>query len=107
MCYTVCMSASFKWDPIKDAENERKHGVSFAEAQAASLDPGRVIARDSEHSRAEQRFYCFGRVADGVLTVRFTYRGAAIRIIGAGYWRRGRKLYETHSKVHQRTARSP
>ena len=95
------MVASFEWDPDKDAENQRKHGVSFAEAQAAFLDSGRVIARDLEHSRTEPRFYCFGRVADGILTVRFTYRGNVIRIIGAGYWRKGKKLHEAHSKVHK------
>ena len=95
------MVASFEWDPDKDAENQRKHGVSFAQAQTAFLDSGRVIARDLEHSRTEPRFYCFGRAADGVLTVRFTYRANVIRIIGAGYWRKGRKLYEAHSKVHK------
>ena len=95
------MVASFEWDPDKDAENQRKHGVSFAQAQTAFLDSGRVIARDLEHSRTEPRFYCFGRVADGVLTVRFIYRANVIRIIGAGYWRKGRKLYEAHSKVHK------
>jgi uncharacterized DUF497 family protein len=95
------MSASFEWDPAKDAENQRKHGVSFAEAQAAFLDPGRVVAKDVGHSRTEPRFYCFGRVADGILTVRFTCRGSVIRIIGAGYWRRGKKLYEAHTKIHR------
>jgi len=95
------MVASFEWNPYKAAENQRKHGVSFAQAQTAFLDSGRVIARDLEHSRTEPRFYCFGRVADGVLTVRFTYRANVIRIIGAGYWRKGRKLYEAHSKVHK------
>ena len=95
------MAASFEWEPNKDAENQRKHGVSFAQAQTAFLDSGRVIARDLEHSRTEPRFYCFGRVADGILTVRFTYRGNVIRIIGAGYWRKGKKLYEAHSKVHK------
>ena len=99
--YMSRMSASFEWDPVKDAENRRKHGVSFSEAQSAFLDPGRVIAKDIGHSRSESRYYCFGRVADGILTVRFTYRGAVIRIIGAGYWRRGKKLYETHSQVHE------
>lgn len=93
------MAASFEWDPGKDAANQRKHGVSFAEAQAAFLDSSRVIARDASHSRAEPRYYCFGRVADGILTVRFTYRGSVVRIIGAGYWRRGKRIYEAHSKV--------
>ena len=93
------MSPSFEWDPAKDAQNQRKHGVAFAEAQLAFLDPARVIARDFSHSKGEERFYCFGAVGDGVLTVRFTYRDKVIRIFGAGYWRRGKRLYEAQSKV--------
>jgi uncharacterized protein len=84
----------FEWDPAKDKANQDKHGISFAEAQFAFADPHRVIARDLEHSQAEERFYCFGLVKGGVLTVRFTYRDEVIRIIGAGYWRRGKAIYE-------------
>jgi len=79
----------FEWDPAKDKANQDKHGASFADAQFAFADPHRVIARDLEHSQVEERFYCFGRFKGGVLTVRFTYRDEVIRIIGAGYWRRG------------------
>jgi len=68
------MAPTFEWDPAKDAANQLRHGVSFGEAQLAFLDASRVIARDITHSRVEERFYCFGRVALGVLTVRFTYR---------------------------------
>ena len=95
------MAASFEWDPAKDVENQAKHGVAFGQAQLAFLDPGRVIARDHAHSHTERRYYCFGRVGGGILTVRFTYRGQIIRIIGAGYWRRGKKLYEAHTQVHR------
>ena len=28
------------------------------------------------------------------MTVRFTYRNEIVGIIGAGYWRAGRKIYE-------------
>jgi uncharacterized DUF497 family protein len=93
--------SSFEWDPVKDAENRSKHHVSFEEAQLAFFDAGRVIARDSSHSGSEERFYCFGQIGSRVLTVRFTYRRHVIRIIGAGYWRRGRKIYETHSQIHR------
>jgi uncharacterized DUF497 family protein len=88
--------AHFEWDEAKDLANQGKHGVSFAEAQYAFLDPRRVIAEDLAHGEVEQRYYCFGldREGDGVLTVRFTYRARRIRIIGAGYWRRGRQVYE-------------
>src|SRR3990167_4136226 len=80
----------FEWDEEKDKENQAKHKVSFSIAQNAFLDPHRIIVEDINHSSEEQRFYCIGRVGDGIMTVRFTYRGHVIRIYGAGYWRRGR-----------------
>ena len=84
----------FDWDTDKDAENQQKHGVSFSRAQYAFADPQRVIAKDITHSQTEERFYCFGEVDGGVLTVRFTFRTSIIRIIGAGYWRKGKAIYE-------------
>ncbi|PJB71952.1 MAG: hypothetical protein CO093_04035, partial [Alphaproteobacteria bacterium CG_4_9_14_3_um_filter_47_13] len=85
---------SFEWDDSKDATNQKKHGVSFYEAQEAFFDPKRLIAEDLDHSHKEKRYFCFGKVGDGIMTVRFTYRDNVIRIIGAGYWRKGRKIYE-------------
>jgi uncharacterized DUF497 family protein len=93
--------ATFEWDPAKAEGNLKKHGVTFVEAQRAFLDTRRVIARDRRHSKAEPRFYCFGVVGSGILTVRFTYRAGVIRIIGAGYWRQGKKLYEAQNKLHR------
>lgn len=78
------MMARFEWDPRKDAENVVKHGVPFAVAQYAFADPLRVIAQDVGHSSREARYFCFGRVARGIVTVRFTYRSGVIRIFGAG-----------------------
>ncbi len=93
----------FEWDDEKDRANRGKHGVSFFEAQKAFLDTERVIAEDLDHSHSEKRYYCFGKVNEEIMTVRFTYRGYKIRIIGAGYWRKGRKIYEQtqKSKVHE------
>ena len=93
----------FEWDEDKDRENQTKHGVSFALAQRAFLDPHRVIAGDVTHSGEEERFYCIGHVGEGVITVRFTYRDTVIRIYGAGYWRKGRKLYEKQNRIYRRT----
>ena len=93
-------SSHFDWDAGKDAEKKQKHGVSFSRAQHAFADPRRVIARDLSHSQTEERFYCFGEVDGGVLTVRFTYRASVIRIIGAGYWRKGKSIYERENKIH-------
>lgn len=96
-------TAKFDWDPKKDEKNQKKHGVSFAEAQVAFADAKRVIAEDLSHSSVEKRHYCFGRVGEGVMTVRFTYRGNVIRILGAGYWRKGKRLYERENQIHGRT----
>ncbi len=90
----------FEWDAAKDRQNRQKHGVDFATAQYAFADPQRVILADEEHSADEARYYCVGRVGDGIMTVRFTYRNNVIRIFGAGYWRKGKKLYEEQNHLH-------
>ena len=92
-------SVTFEWDLRKDRLNQRKHGISFDEAQFAFSDPKRVIARDLEHSQSEERYYCFGRIEQAIVTVRFTYRNNKIRIFGAGYWRKGRQIYEEQNKI--------
>lgn len=90
--------ARFEWDGGKDAENQKKHGVAFALAQYAFADPRRVIAEDVVHSKDEKRHYCFGEVDGGILTVRFTWRDGVIRIFGAGYWRKGKAIYERENE---------
>ena len=93
------MSVGFEWDDDKNKLNEKKHGVSFAQAQYAFLDPNRIIAEDIKHSGKETRYFCIGLVGAGILTVRFTYRNKIIRIIGAGYWRKGNIIYEKENKI--------
>ena len=89
---------SFIWDTGKETLNKRRHGLDFKEASEVFLDPNRVIAVDEAHSQTEERFFCIGKVGKRVATVRFTYRGGKIRIIGAGFWRKGRKFYEESTK---------
>lgn len=91
---------TFEWNEEKDKENQAKHGISFLTAQQAFLDPHRVIVEDISHSTEEDRYYCMGRVDEGILTVRFTYRRSVIRIYGAGYWRKGRKVYEDQNNIY-------
>ncbi len=94
-------SASFVWDEKKNDANLKKHQVSFQAAQGAFLDLKRVIARDLGHSESEERFFCIGKVEGGVLTVRFTYRGNLIRIFGAGFWRKGKQIYDKENNLHE------
>ena len=90
----------FEWDKNKNAENVKKHGISFEEATDAFYDENRIIRRDNEHSSLEERFFCFANVKNDILTVRYTERGNNIRIFGAGYWRKGRSMYEKENNLH-------
>lgn len=76
---------SFEWNLKKNLENQKKHDISFEQAQYAFLDPKRIIAKDVKHSKKENRYYCIGKIKENIVTVRFTYRNKKIRIIGAGY----------------------
>ena len=58
-----------------------------------------MIAKDLKHSDEERRYFCIGKVVEKIITVRFTYRRNVIRIIGAGYWRKGKVAYEQKNKV--------
>ncbi len=85
---------SFVWNQNKEAINLKTHRLDFKKATDAFFDPYRIIATDEVHSADEPRYFCIGKVGKKVATVRFTYRENKIRIIGAGFWRKGRKFYE-------------
>ena len=88
---------SFVWDIGKERENVRKHGIDFETAAKAFKDPRRKIYTDERHSHREERLFCIGKVGRAILTVRFVYRDGLVRIYGAGYWRAGRRYYETEN----------
>lgn len=93
------MHTFFEWDENKNRDNLKKHRVDFETAQYAFLDKRRVIAKDLTHSLNEKRYFCFGKVKGGILTVRFTYRNNHIRVIGAGFWRKGKNIYEKKNQI--------
>jgi uncharacterized protein len=76
----------FEWDPAKATTNQRKHGVSFDEAQTAFFDDLALIIDDPEHSEDEDRFVLLGFSAEArMLVVVHAYRSDpdTIRIISA------------------------
>ncbi len=94
------MPSNFEWDETKNRANIKKHKLSFEDAQYAFLDECRVIAEDTKHSSVnEKRYYCFGKISEGIVTVRFLFKNSTIRIIGAGYWRKGKQLYEKKNRI--------
>ena len=85
-------------DDRKNRENQRKHGVSFEEAQTAILDENAKVYFDPDHSEEEDRFLLLG-ISFGfrVLVVCHCYRqnDTVIRIIScakSGQTRAGRLL---------------
>jgi uncharacterized DUF497 family protein len=75
----------FEWDPGKAESNERRHGVSFAEALTIFGDPLELMISDPHHSEGEYRFLSLGRSVEGrLLVVSYTEREQnRIRIISA------------------------
>ncbi|WP_341789726.1 BrnT family toxin [Rickettsia endosymbiont of Polydrusus tereticollis] len=67
------MHSSFEWDEEKNKINIEKHKVNFYEAQKAFLDINRIILK---------------------------FRNNYIRIFGAGYWRKGKRIYEQENKIY-------
>ena len=77
------MSLEFEWDEEKEQINIAKHGIDFATASHVFLDPDRLEYYDEKHSTTdEDRYITIGFVAD-VLTVVYTERRDALRIISA------------------------
>jgi hypothetical protein len=50
----------FGWDEAKSKSNQRKHGVSFEEAQTVFEDDEALLLGDPEHSESEDRFLLLG-----------------------------------------------
>ena len=75
----------FEWDDRKDAANQRRHGVSFAEAQTVFSDDDALLISDPDHSDDEDRFILLGvSSALRALVVCHCYRdGSMIRLISA------------------------
>jgi len=76
----------FTWDPAKALENERKHGIAFAEARTVFSDEGALLIDDPDHSTDEERFAIIGFSSYArLLTVCHCYRESdeVIRIISS------------------------
>ena len=77
-----------------------KHDVGFEADRYAFADPHLLLAKDITHSTEQEEWlYAIGKIALGIVTVRFIYRDGKIRIYGAGFWRKQRKMYEQKERV--------
>lgn len=88
----------FEWDENKDRLNQKKHGISFREAQTVFYDDEAIVIDDPEHSEEEERFIILGFSSNAnLLVVCHCYRASktVMRIISA------RKATKTEAKFYR------
>jgi len=75
----------FEWDARKAKSNEKKHGVSFEEAESVFFDEQALLLEDPQPAGAEERFVLLGlSTLLRVVVVVHALRGLdVIRIISA------------------------
>jgi uncharacterized DUF497 family protein len=87
----------FEWDAVKDASNQKKHGISFSEAKTVFSDQFARLIADPDHSDEEDRFILLGSSIDSKLLVvcHCVKTDESIRIISARKAEKPeRKIYE-------------
>ena len=93
------MSPRFEWNDAKDRTNQKRHGLSFAEAaQLFEVGNRYLEISDVEHSELEDRFIAVGAIDRGIIVVVYTEpEDDVVRIISARFaTSRERSLYRWH-----------
>ena len=88
----------FEWNTNKAISNQKKHGISFEEAQTSFSDDNALLIDDPDHSEDEDRFILLGLSSRSkMLVVCHCYRenDEVIRIISA------RKASRKESKTYR------
>lgn len=86
------------WDEAKNLANQKKHGISFDEAQNLFTSGDYLEIFDEEHSETEERFVAIGLIVRGLIVVVWTQSEEdTIHIISARFaTKREKKLYESY-----------
>ena len=75
---------TFSWNDQKNRSNQKKHGVSFEEAQTVFFDEQALEYYDPDHSANEDRYLMLGlgyRLRLLVVSYALRRKGSEIRII--------------------------
>lgn len=83
------------WDPAKNVENQKKHGISFEEARDAIFEGPNLVAPDVAKQKNEPRHAVIGKFKGKYYVGIFTIRPEGIRIISV---RRARYEEEKQAK---------
>lgn len=90
----------FEWDEGNLAKNEKKHGVSYKEAEEVFRNEPKFLFPDEKHSGGEKRYGMYGKTNAGrYLSLVFTIREDTIRVITVRPMsRKERRSYEKIKK---------
>jgi uncharacterized DUF497 family protein len=85
------------WDDAKNTANQKKHGISFDEAQFVFTSGDYLEIFDREHSETEDRFIAIGLIGRGLIVMVWTQSEEdTTHIISARFApKREQKLYES------------
>ena len=84
--YNIIIGMYVTWDEEKNRSNQKKHGVSFEEAETVFYDDDSVLFDDPDHSFGEERFLIIGITStEKLCIVSHCYRddNEVLRIISA------------------------
>ena len=84
--YNIIIGMHVTWDEEKNRSNQKKHGVSFEEAEIVFYDDDSVLFDDPDHSFGEERFLIIGITStEKLCIVSHCYRDGnkVLRIISA------------------------
>jgi uncharacterized DUF497 family protein len=71
----------FEWDEPKNKKNLEKHKISFEDSSDVFNDPNRIIY--SQVRNNEKRYLTVGKAWGAIISVVYTVRKVAVRIISA------------------------
>lgn len=82
ICNWTVLSIKFEWDKSKRSSNLQKHGIDFV--RACQIFNGFTVEfEDGRYEYNEDRYIAIEETSRQVLTIVYTYRGDAIRLISA------------------------
>ncbi|GAB6057887.1 BrnT family toxin [Desulfonatronum parangueonense] len=94
------LAMKFEWDPMKNAANQKKHGISFKKAGALWADPERLEILAPYP--LENRHILIGKIDESLWVAIYTMRNATVRIISVRRARKKEKvLYEQVNACHE------
>ena len=89
------MGIEFVWDEEKNCSNQKKHGVSFEEAETIFYDDDALLKYDEEHSRDDERFVMLGMSRANRMLVVCHRGGNSSHICTKGNQKRGKSVLGT------------